>query len=65
MCTSFEIIDDSIALEEDEVFVVNFSPEEGEFTIGDNSQTKVTIHDNDGKYSFSIMIREVSMECEI
>lgn len=49
MCTSFEIIDDSIALEEEEIFMVDFRPEEGEFTIGENFQTTVTIQDNDGR----------------
>lgn len=49
MCTSFDIIDDLIALEEEEIFVVDFRPEEGDFTIGDNFQTTVTIQDNDGR----------------
>lgn len=50
VCTSFEIIDDSIALEEEETFVVDFRSEEGEFAIGDNIQTTVTIQDNDGRW---------------
>ena len=48
VCTSFEIIDDLLALEEDERFVVDFAPEEGEFQVGGNSQTAVIIQDNDG-----------------
>ena len=48
VCTSFEIIDDLLALEEDEKFIIDTAPEEGEFEIGDNNQTVVTIKDNDG-----------------
>ena len=49
VCTSFEIIDDLLALEENEKFIIDFAPEEGNFEIGDNNQTVVTIKDNDGK----------------
>ena len=48
VCISFAIIDDMLALEEDERFVVDFGPEEGEFQVGGNSQTAVIIQDNDG-----------------
>lgn len=48
VCTSFEIIDDLLALEEDEKFVVDVGPEEGDVEIGDNNHTTVTIVDNDG-----------------
>ena len=40
VCTRFEIIDDMIALENNETFVVHFG----------NNQTTVTILDNDGMY---------------
>ena len=48
VCTSFEIIDDLLALEEDEKFVVDVGPEEGDVEFGDNNRTTVTILDNDG-----------------
>jgi len=48
VCTSFEIIDDLLALEEDEKFVVDVGPEEGDVEFGDNNRTTVTILDDDG-----------------
>jgi len=48
VCTSFEIIDDLLALEEEEKFVVDVGPEEGDVEIGENNHTTVTIVDNDG-----------------
>ena len=50
-CTDFDITDDSIALEETEMFswtlMVQGSPEL--VTLGDNSATDVLILDDDGK----------------
>ena len=48
MCTEFEIIDDPIALEGEERFVVDISSEEGPVTIGNTSRAIVIIQDNDG-----------------
>lgn len=53
VCTSFEIIDDLLALEEDEKFVVDVGPEEGDVEFGDNNRTTVTILDDDGTYIFA------------
>ena len=48
VCISFDIIDDLLALKEDEKFVVDVGPEEGDVEFGDNNQTTVTILDDDG-----------------
>ena len=49
MCTGFVIIDDVIALEGEETFVIDVVPEEGRVDIGRNNRTVITIEDNDGK----------------
>ena len=48
VCTSFRIIDDLLALEEDEKFVIDVDTGEGPVEIGSNNRTEVTIEDNDG-----------------
>lgn len=49
MCTSFIIIDDMIALEGVERFVIDVVPEVGRIDIGRNNRTLITIEDNDGR----------------
>lgn len=49
-CGSFVIVDDKIAFEGEEGFVVNLlSPPVAEYRIGQNATANVTILDNDGK----------------
>ena len=49
VCTSFIIIDDVIALEGVERFVIDVVPGEGRIDIGRNNRTVITIEDNDGR----------------
>lgn len=50
VCSSIEIIDDSLALEEEERFLIFPTLVEGQITIGELSQATVTIQDNDGTH---------------
>ena len=53
MCTRFEIIDDLIALEGEENFVIDVRPRQGLVQIGIKNRTVVTIEDNDGGLFFN------------
>ena len=44
-----EVIDDELALEEEERFLVHLSPVDGQITIGEMDQVTVTILDDDGR----------------
>ena len=48
VCTSFGIIDDLLALEEDDKFAIHVDTAQGPVEIGPNNRTNVTIEDNDG-----------------
>ena len=48
VCTRFEIIDDPLALEGEEKFVIDVSPRLGQVRIGRKNRTVITIEDNDG-----------------
>ena len=51
MCTSFEIIDDLLGLEDVERFVIDVAPFEGPVTIGSINRTVISIEDNDSTYA--------------
>ena len=51
VCTSFEIIDDLLALEDEERFVIDVTASEGPIEIGDTSRTVVSIEDDDGMWA--------------
>lgn len=48
VCTTFDIIDDLIALEDEETFVIDVTVDEGPIEIGDTNRTVVSIKDDDG-----------------
>ena len=48
VCTTFEIIDDLVAMEEEEMFVIDVTGVEGQITIAEMCRATVTIQDNDG-----------------
>ena len=48
VCTTFKIIDDLVAMEEEELFVIDVTGVEGQISIAEMCRTTVTIQDNDG-----------------
>lgn len=49
-CTTFDIIDDKIALEENETFSIEVVPVAGPVEIGRKNRAMITIEDDDGMY---------------
>ena len=49
VCTVFEIVDDQVAMELEERFVVDLSIVEGQVNIGQVARVVVTIQDNGGE----------------
>ena len=47
-CSAIEVVDDRVALEEEERFLLFLIAVGGQIMIGEMSQTTVIIHDNDG-----------------
>ena len=54
VCTSFEIIDDLLGLEDVERFVIDVAPFEGPVTIGRINRTVISIEDNDSTYAAGV-----------
>ena len=52
VCTTFEIIDDLLGLEDEEEFIIDVGVFEGPVEIGSNNRTVVIIQDDDGKFQF-------------
>ena len=47
-CTTIEVVDDRVALEEEERFLLFLTAVGGQIMIGEMGQTTVIIQDNDG-----------------
>ena len=50
VCTTIEIIDDLLALENEEMLVLDLTVLEGQVTLGGNRKSTVKIQDNDGMF---------------
>ena len=57
VCTTFEIIDDRLGLEDVERFVIDVAPFEGPVEIGTINRTVINIEDNDSKLQYSKILQ--------